>query len=64
MANLDMEAFMKKTARRQFAMNTLYSVAAIGFGLGMYEGKAMPFLLALLAYGCGHYLARLEDMNK
>ena len=55
---------MRKTARRQFAMNTLYSVAAIGFGLGLYEGRVLPFLLAILAYGCGHYLARKEDYDE
>ena len=52
---------MKKTAQRQFAMNTLYSVAAIGFGLALYEGRLLPFLVALAAYGCGHYLARKVD---
>lgn len=52
---------MKKIAQHQFAMNTLYSVAAIGFGLDMQEGRIWPFLLALLAYGWGHLIAREVD---
>ncbi len=52
---------MKKTAQRQFALNTLYSVAAIGFGLGVYEGRIGTFLLALVAYGWGQLIARKVD---
>lgn len=42
-------------------MNTLYSVAAIGFGLGLFEGRVGPFFLALLAYVWGHLIARRVD---
>lgn len=54
---------MKRTARRQFAMNTLYSVAAIGFGLGMYEGRIWPFIAAIAAYTAGHLIARKMDYD-
>lgn len=42
-------------------MNTLYSVAAIGFGLGIYEGRIMPLLLAEAAYARGYAIARRMD---
>lgn len=52
---------MRKSARRQFAMNTLYSVSAIGFGLAVYEGRFWPFVMACIAYGWGYLIAREAD---
>ena len=54
---------MTKKARRQFAMNTLYSVSAIGFGLAVYEGRAGAFLMACVAYVSGYLIARRADME-
>ncbi len=52
---------MKKAARRQFAMNTLYSVAAIGFGLAVYESRFGALIIACIAYGWGYCIARRAD---
>ena len=40
------------------AINTLSNVAVVGFALGLYEGRFMPFLLAAVAYGLAYMLAR------
>lgn len=52
---------MRKTARRNFTMNTLYSVSAIGLGLFLYEGHLWPLFVAVVAYAIGYEIARKED---
>ncbi len=54
---------MKKSARRQFAMNTLYSLSAIGFGLAVYDGRIWPLVVACMAYGWGYLIAREVDKD-
>ena len=52
---------MRKTARNLFAMNTLYSVSAIGLGLFLFDGRIWPLVVAVVAYGIGYSIARSED---
>lgn len=52
---------MRKTARGQFAMNTLYSVTATGLGLFLFDGRLWPLVVATTAYLWGHFIARAED---
>lgn len=52
---------MKGNTARQLAINTLSNLAVIGFGLGLYEGRAMSFVLAALAYGIAYSLAKGAD---
>lgn len=52
---------IKKTARRQFAMNTLYSITAIGSGLFLFDGRIWPLVVAVVSYIWGHLIARAED---
>ena len=52
---------MKKAARNLFAMNTLYSVSAIGLGLFLFDGRVWPLFVAILAYAIGYSIAWSED---
>lgn len=52
---------MKGRAARQLAINTLSNLSVIGFGLGLFEGRAMPFIMAALAYGIAFILAKGAD---
>lgn len=52
---------MKGRTARQLAINTLSHLSVIGFGLGLFEGRAMPFILAALAYGIAFILAKEAD---
>lgn len=52
---------MKGHAARQLAVNTLSNLAVIGFGLGLYEGRVLPLLIAALAYGIAFILAKGAD---